>query len=212
VNHLESQETSKAYALIYFFCDNKATEATTCRGMLNALLYQLAIRDNEVLLYLFEESSKSRHAPTVAKLRKLLIDCIKLINYNKLYIIVDGLDEMEDEEMRKLLPYFHTLEATFIVRLFVASRDIPDIRKTFSSAKEIRAENRNAEDIMKYIQLKSQHTIETFDLAAEVELEMVTLLTNTLTERAKGTSLLSLGLRILTSINIRHVSLGPSGN
>jgi hypothetical protein len=114
--------------------------------------------------------------------------------------------------MRKLLPYFHTLEATFIVRLFVAGRDIPDIRKTFSSAKEIRAENRNAEDIMKYIQLKSQQTIETFDLAAEVELEMVTLLTNTLTERAKGTSLLSLGLRILTSINIRHVSLGPSGN
>lgn len=108
------------------------------------------------------------------------------------YIIIDGLDELQDSERKIILPILKELRSTAknrpqlgsVCRTFVASRDLLDIRTEFHKPKaiEISILGKNTDDILQYIDFESQRVVEELGL----DPEMGRLIFDSLCKRADG--------------------------
>ncbi|PVH98773.1 hypothetical protein DM02DRAFT_673149 [Periconia macrospinosa] len=117
-------------AVAFFYCKYEDAERNTFVAVARGILLQLLNQDDDLLPYLYEEASKSGQSnlSTGSLAKKLLETAIK--NHQKLYVIIDGIDECEREQRREIVATFESFwdslpydEADSLRCLFVSQDD-----------------------------------------------------------------------------------------
>lgn len=153
-------------------------------------------QDNSLddLLQLIYEQCDEDHDSlfSISKLKKLFCQLLEAsaITSGHVYIIVDGLDELPDAERQSFLSILKILRTGLfrsITEIFVASRNLSDIRKGVERPKPtvIQIEGKNTDDIRRYIASESQRVVEELELEDE-EPNMRQLIFDSLCTRADG--------------------------
>ena len=139
VDYLTNNYAGEDTKIVYLYCDYKDQAVQTAANLIACLVRQV-IGYPKVLPQQLEEMHKElqhqKRRPSFDELRKLLIALCK--EYDRVYVIVDALDECEAiRERRLLLPVLEVLPDTS-GRLFVTSRpNNEDISNTFGKQSRI---------------------------------------------------------------------------
>ena len=139
IDYLTNNYAGEDTKVIYLYCDYKDQAVQTAPNLIACLARQI-IGYSKVLPQqleeMHEELEHQKRRPSFDELRKLLIDLCD--QYDRVYVIVDALDECEAiRERRLLLPVLEVLPRTS-GRLFVTSRpNNEDILNTFGKQSRI---------------------------------------------------------------------------
>lgn len=148
------QHDSHMYCFAYFYCQ----ELETYDGVLRGILTQLLEQNQNILPYLESErvSSAQKYLKS-GKLLHLILETV-LEACGQVYLIIDGVDELELDERRKLLsalfPFLQpSPDKRWSLKIFISSRNEKDIKdalvgkfKSYGITKED-----NGSDITSYI-------------------------------------------------------------
>lgn len=139
--------------LAYVFCNYKSTADQDLYSLLSALLKQLGkswtgIRAPVISLY--DECSREQRKPSVKEIFETLSAIC--LNYARVYIVVDALDESSDQDGTRglLIEKLRELQTMTDVRLLFTSRFIPEITEKFGldPVLEVQASD---EDVKRYV-------------------------------------------------------------
>lgn len=143
----------------------------------------------DLLQIVYDHCEDHGSLSSVLGLKKLFCGLLEalVLTHGHVYIVVDGLDELLDSERESFLSILKILRTgsfKSITKIFVASRNISDIRKGFEKPKPtvIQIEGKNTDDIRKYIDFESQRVVEELEL----ENDMRQLIFDSLSTRADG--------------------------
>lgn len=119
-------------------------------------------------------------------------------NLNHIYLVIDGLDEIDPNERKKLMSSLMALHGkSENLRVFFSSRKEIDIADTLSIYPSLQVSNGNDGDISKYVDYHGEEVFGRFvPLAPETE-NTIRKIIEEVKERAKGTS-----MRNLASCNV----------
>jgi hypothetical protein len=177
------QNTTVAFFYCKYQDPDRNTFVAVVRGILAQLLHQL--KSNNLLAYLFDEKSKSGMTTllTDTLARKLLDVATK--SHQKVYIIIDGIDECDNEQRKEIVTAFETLWDSLppsdndTLRCMFISQDDRAARRDFSKMVSIRiTEDHIKDDIRAYAKTWSSKIGERFDLSAEKQRYMEDMITD----------------------------------
>ncbi|GAQ07430.1 hypothetical protein ALT_4751 [Aspergillus lentulus] len=139
----------KAYTIghtAFAFLSHAVSTSTSALGVLHSLLFQVASQHEDlqdVLCHSTNEQIKSNITVAVDTLKSIL-DCA-----GQVFLIVDGLDEIDEVERRVLLKQLlHLSHECHETRIFISSRREEDIAVILEARSEtIRVDGRNEESI-----------------------------------------------------------------
>lgn len=132
--HLERSLSQSRAAVITYYC--RQEETLDLRTVYCSFVYQL-LQENEQLKKDFREwfnklQAERQGTPTddISSLTRFLQQTIKKSIYS-VYVVVDGLDELEEMNRKKLLSLFRDLiRSEAPLKAFLSSREKDDIQKT----------------------------------------------------------------------------------
>ncbi|TEY63686.1 hypothetical protein BOTCAL_0152g00030 [Botryotinia calthae] len=167
ISHLLKICTNDQERTAFFYINNtrRAEHTKSAETILRSLLKQLTIQSNKLLLQpVVTKYDKLRDVSSLHK-----EDCITLLTdimseFRQTNIIIDGLDELEDDDVRKdllvsLKQIINGLQGA-VVKIFISSRDHVNIHdllhKTFPRCTEIIVAKNNYEDIKRFITSRVQ--------------------------------------------------------
>jgi hypothetical protein len=146
------------FATAYFYCKPDDTERNTCTSIFKGLLSQLLRQCVDLIPHCYERCLSSGESTlSSATLTKQFLElfCERL---EKLFFVIDGLDECEPPERKLVLHSLMTIIEKCDgyqpgkLRVLVVSQDFPDIRKALLAATVISIEPKdNKHDIERYI-------------------------------------------------------------
>lgn len=150
--------------------------------MLQTLLFQLVALDADLRAALCSElrsSTRDRKRDLKSSTAFAADTLLKMIKYapSPVYIIVDGLDEIEDAGRHLILEQLLSLGAKVggegILKLFISSRREENIERLLRGSQHevIRLDQKNAGCIRKYIATESHRWLAGFDKQTRSELE-----------------------------------------
>ena len=186
IDYLTNNNVGEDTKIAYLYCDYKDQAVQTAPNLIACLARQI-IGCPKVLPPQLEKMHKElenqRRRPSFVEVKRLLVDLFK--KYERIYVVVDALDECEAiRERRLLLPVLEGLPRTS-GRLFVTSRP-------------------NNEDISKIFGKESQITI------SATESDLRRYVTERITEQEGRASIIRLKPELKENI-ISTVSTGASG-
>lgn len=158
------------------------------RGILAQLLHQ----DEGILSYLYDKCSRSgqNRLSTDALAKELLETVIR--NYEKLYVVIDGIDECDREQRRDIVSTFETCWESLppddadSLRCLFTSQDDSAARKDFAKMVSIKiTENDTKRDIRTYAIHRSSEIQAKFSLTEERRQYVEDMIT----EKAEGDNL-----------------------
>jgi len=152
-------------SVLYFFCSYKQPDKNTCLAILRSFIYQIILQDEQLIDYVYNQYIETPHSITVLVCKKMLTCLLDSCgpNASHIYIVIDGLDELPDAERREFLPILKKwmIEKLAVLRFFIASQDLPDIRKVLRwKSSRITVGDKNKKDIRKYVESATQELIE----------------------------------------------------
>ncbi|KAG8525700.1 uncharacterized protein KY384_000460 [Bacidia gigantensis] len=124
--------------ILHHFCDS--SQRRTTKILLQSLLQQVLRQGNSIQTNLLKQYRTEVRDPSIKELTKILSDVVDVSKY--IYLVVDALDEFEDR--KTLLPILHQL-ARVGIRVFITSRDIPDIRNALPAATKLHIQSSRAD-------------------------------------------------------------------
>jgi hypothetical protein len=163
---------NQGVSVIFFYCRYLDSERSTFLGVARGLLSQLLSQDDALLSYLHDKASTSGETTlSVASVaRDLLETSIK--NCDKLYVIIDGLDECEREEQGQIIAFFGDICASLpqdeadTLRCLFVSQDDNIARKHFAKIPSLKiTESHTKKDIQSYALSRSKDIQAKFKLA-----------------------------------------------
>jgi hypothetical protein len=181
-------ETRPLKRLIFFYCKYEDQNQNSLRAVLKAFLAQLIQIHGDILSHIYEEVSTSSEL-TLEALEFLK----KLVGYalegpNPIWIVIDGLDECDKREKKKILSWFKDIleaeECPGRIRLLVVSQDDGDIRKFLAKRPTmlLNGASQHQEAIEVYTRRKSSKIKAKLELPASIEKDIIELVT----DRSKG--------------------------
>jgi hypothetical protein len=196
IDHLEvlrQAPLSTVSSVLYFFCSYRQPDKNTCLAILRSFIYQIILQDELLISYVYEQYIQSPHCITILMCKKMLhflLDSCTPSGPSKTFIVIDGLDELPEAERVIFLPILKQLIAKApyktVLRLFIASQDLPDIRKVLSSTSTlISVGDKNKNDIREYVDATTTELVEGLELDEEAP-DMSARIVQSLTERAGG--------------------------
>jgi tetratricopeptide (TPR) repeat protein len=150
----------------YFFCKSGTTHLNHAHHIVRTISYQVAMKQPLVKRYL---ESKMIDLPTTGGNENLAFLFHKLINEPlqeclpdaKLFILLDGIDELEDSAMHQSVSKLRTEIETLLelvltlpqARVLVTSRSSPELRRILEKSGSTRtlSRNDNTDDIERYV-------------------------------------------------------------
>jgi hypothetical protein len=103
---------NQGVSVIFFYCRYLDSERSTFLGVARGLLSQLLSQDDALLSYLHDKASTSGQTTlSTASIATDLLE-ISIKNCDKLYVVIDGLDECERDERRQIVAFFEDLCAS----------------------------------------------------------------------------------------------------
>jgi hypothetical protein len=163
---IEEARKHQAVSVIYFYCRYRDCDRSTFLGVARGLLSQLLSQDDALLDFIHDKASKSGQATLSTE--SIAIDLLgtSIKNCDKLYVVIDGLDECERDERKKIVAFFENtwnslpqIEQDSLRCLFL-SQDDGAARKDFAS--------------MSFIKITQDHTkrdIQAYTLARSLEIQ-----------------------------------------
>jgi hypothetical protein len=167
----------------FFYCRHKDSDRSTFLSVSRGLLSQFLSYDNDLLAYLYEKASSSGHSTlsTDVLARELLGVCIK--NFEKLYVIIDGLDECERDERKQIITF---LEDTWTslppkdvdsLRCLFLSQDDNVARKDHANMSSFKMnETHTKQDINAYCAVRSVEIGAKFHLSTDQQYDVQNIL------------------------------------
>jgi hypothetical protein len=115
-----------------YFCNYRSTNPQTCSYVLRYLVAQIVRFNPELGYYILDEYVGNGRTPSIQQLRLMIANMLS--GFDTVRIVIDGLDEFEDTEQKKILNElipFATSDLSGATRksLF-SSRDEPHISRT----------------------------------------------------------------------------------
>jgi hypothetical protein len=132
LNNLNNLWKSPTATIIYHFCDFAERKAEKTAVILQRFLRQILHEANPMQLSMLERYRENLNNPSLKELSRALSDVAR-VKANA-YLIIDALDEFDDR--KALIPILRELGKAGI-KVFVTSRDIPDIRDAFRTERSI---------------------------------------------------------------------------
>ena len=126
--HIRKQARSERYAVLYLYLDYKETKLQTYSNLIRSLLQQL-IRDRDFQSLGIEAQKVFQNSKLDdQKVLGILNDEIASDAFERVYLVVDALDEFEEAERASLYTTFQSI-CPDKVSLLVTSRDTDNIRE-----------------------------------------------------------------------------------
>ncbi|OXV11091.1 hypothetical protein Egran_01149, partial [Elaphomyces granulatus] len=154
IEYLQSPERSEKLRVAYFFCNYQRQEEQKTQDILAALLRQLVEQQDQIpegVHKLYQSYKSSR--PSSDELFKIL----SIIgNHDRVYLIVDALDECSEEVRKRVCKKIRSLQDISNTSFMATSRPIDAMNKEFppNSRFEIRAQ---AEDVEMYLETELKY-------------------------------------------------------
>ncbi|KAF8545104.1 hypothetical protein BDD12DRAFT_977275 [Trichophaea hybrida] len=185
------QPLQNVSTVLYFFCSYKLPDKNTCLAILRSFIYQIILQDEQLIAYVYNQYTMTPHSITMPVCKKMLAhlfdSCSPIACH--IYIVIDGLDELPEAERAEFLPILKKwmIEKPVVLRFFIASQDLPDIRKVLSARKTTRivVGDKNKKDILKYIESETQDLVGELD-PDEVPPDINKCIIDSLASRAGG--------------------------
>ncbi|KAH8687413.1 hypothetical protein BGZ60DRAFT_363661, partial [Tricladium varicosporioides] len=189
VEELQRLQSAHPITLGFFYCKHKDNQRNTFNAVARAILAQLLNQNEDLLPYLFENASTSGEivlgSPSLTK--ELLETALK--SSEKLYIVIDGLDECDPPEKKAIIQWFQSVVAALpdtefdSLRCLFISQDDGEIGKLLSKLPTIRIKPEDTRaDIQTYVTIWGKEIQEKFDLPDENRKDIITAVI----ERADG--------------------------
>ncbi|KAJ5608405.1 hypothetical protein N7537_005024 [Penicillium hordei] len=105
----EARKLTPKPTVLFFYCKHGDPERNSFLALARSLLAQILERDQNLLLYFYQECCDSKEAVLTSseKVTKLLEFAFK--NCKIAYIIIDGVDECERDQRKSIAQWFRTL-------------------------------------------------------------------------------------------------------
>ncbi|KAI0402243.1 hypothetical protein F4802DRAFT_618082 [Xylaria palmicola] len=168
---------------LFVFASHLQPTCATARSVLQSLVFQLACQSKDAQTILVNSGAQdiSSHAKDVSGLLKAL-----LIDSGPIFIVVDGLDEMEVQERKILLQQLVSMDGCPETRILFSSRPEHDIAGILDTkAISIHVDKRNSKSIEAYVQQRGRNWIENGNFDQEAQKEIRCLL-SPIAARAEG--------------------------
>lgn len=154
--------------VIWFFCDNKTASRNSAVNVVRGLMTQLIMKYPRVLSFLLPtwkvQQDKTFQANSFETLWRIFLDMLAALENEKVYCVLDALDECDEESLSTLLFKIKTLfdpsrdnEERKCLRLVIASREHPlSLTQNLSAFPRISLDDLD-HDIQLYIAEKVDH-------------------------------------------------------
>lgn len=118
--------------VLFFFCDYCTPAHDVSAQIFKAYLAQSIRLDPDLAPFIYDNYYAKGRSPTTKALKEILVTIIKELDFVRL--IVDGVDEVQSAEHRRLLQELHTVTTAggTSCKLLVSSQDLPSIRPFLS--------------------------------------------------------------------------------
>jgi hypothetical protein len=181
-------ETGPLKPLIFFYCKYEDRNQNSLRAVLKAFLAQLIQINPDIISHIHGEVSASSELTleTLEFLKKLVGYALE--GSDPVWIVIDGLDECEKKEKKKILSWLMDIleaeECPGRIRLLVVSQDDGDIRKFLAKRPTMSLNNasQHQEAIRAYASRKSNKIKAKLELPTSIERNIIELVT----DRSKG--------------------------
>ncbi|OCL10848.1 hypothetical protein AOQ84DRAFT_425849, partial [Glonium stellatum] len=164
IGTIQSLEKSNPISVVFFYCKHNDPERNTFCAIAKDILAQLLNANDGLLPYILEKAASSGHTVLQSlDLAKHLLE-IALKSLEKVYVVIDGLDECERKEKKKITTWFREMIDDLAgtdsdnLRCLFFSQDDGEIGKLLAakaSIVKITAHDTKA-DIEKYISIQSE--------------------------------------------------------
>ncbi|KAH8897761.1 hypothetical protein GQ53DRAFT_637687 [Thozetella sp. PMI_491] len=174
----------KQHQTLFVFASYHDPNSTTALSITQSLIFQAAADNNTLqnIVVEFSEGELTNDGGKALELLKALLN-----GSTGTYIIIDGLDEIEESERRILLQRLDDLvNASSELKVLLSSRPEDDIAKVVGKkSKSLRVDQRNMGSIQRFVNYKTQEWIAHQDFDQSTESEVSALL-SPLAARSNG--------------------------
>lgn len=172
---------------IFAFLSHSFSSSTSALSILHSLIFQITSDNDDMQAALCQSSLENlKSSVTIATtLLEKLLNCA-----GQVYIVIDGVDEIDEIEQAKLLRHLLDLSKNCEeTRILISSRPEAGLATVLDSASTtIRVDNKNAGSIQAFVTWRSQEWFQTRDFLPDAKDEVERLLAP-LAANAKGTYL-----------------------
>ena len=156
INHLENiYKSDTKVGIAYYYCDFARDQTLTLAKLVGSLLSQLIQQDADSqfiesnIFELFDEHEASSSYPTASELECYFLRLAE--TFSNTIIIIDALDEITNRD--DIVHFLVSLSgADGCIKLFIASRNEPDLEDAFPHFNNIAIGSRDIEsDVEQYI-------------------------------------------------------------
>ncbi|KAH4217774.1 hypothetical protein HBH70_194640 [Parastagonospora nodorum] len=151
VDHLQKTVQTADIGVAYMYCNYKRQADQTTSSLLAAMLKQL-VQDRpsiaKPLWSLYDHHEVRRTRPSVEEMLGALQSV--LVDYSRIYVVIDALDECVHDDRRELLSKLRNLQSKTGLRLMATSRFIPDIVEEFNGLPKLEVRADDA-DVKRYV-------------------------------------------------------------
>ena len=151
------------------------------------MAFQMLELDSTLLPLVKEKSdmsSGSQRLMTRRVLEDLLLSFILTSALDRIYVVIDGLDEAQTESRKRLLAFLLSLTRTSAghVSILVSSRKTTDIRDLMAKYPRVVCSKENSDDIESYVKAEGKKLSERF----HISIAQVNEILESLATRSKG--------------------------
>lgn len=174
---------AQTVAVFAMFLSDRNKENQTATTVLRTIIYQILEADQTLLPIINEVHQRSyTDLWTLSKLEEMVSTLLQNTESGKIYLILDGLDEIDDKERGRLVPIVLRFCDTGKFKLLVSSRALADLKASFSEYPLVTSNEHNQDDISLYVR-SEQRGLEQLFLITQGEAESIM---GPIAERAKG--------------------------
>lgn len=222
---LQLVENSSQSALVYFFCDNHDDRRKTAPLILRGIMYQVLCQHPDLAIYLNNEYEKQREqlfssTNSLQTLWRIFHTIVKNSGLQRIYIVIDALDECDIDSMESLLvllePYIDVQKDELgqndqecfgcQIKWLLTSRNELRIKQPLTGSLEISLEENAShvdDAVLKFIDFK----VKQLTRIKHYDETLKELVGETLQEKAEGTFLwVALACRELSKPSVLSVN------
>lgn len=168
-------EARHLHDTLYIFASHTYHRDTTALSIFQSLIFQIAFGNGQLQSILVEVDEREllSNTKSAAELFENLIKCS-----GPTFIVIDGLDEVEEFERRTFLGYLTEIPGRCEnLKLFISSRPEDDIEKLLrKSCKTIRLDKKNSGSIQLYVEKRLINFLKNFGGDEETNRDIKSLL------------------------------------
>ncbi|GKZ31234.1 hypothetical protein AbraIFM66950_011525 [Aspergillus brasiliensis] len=163
------------HRVLFALVSHAAKKTTTALGVLQSMIFQAAEEDHDLQAILLEAKERELRGNTLY-VTELLKAYLKTAS--QMYIMIDGLDEMDEHERQVLLERLEEIaKECRDLRILISCRPEGDIsRKLEKNAFAIKVNDRNAGSIQHYVDHRAHDWISSLGCSPSMETELRGLL------------------------------------